>query len=443
MLNDAQRELLSAAADGELTIRQETALARLLEASAEARKLLRELQATRQRLRQLPRQAAPPELTARILERIRPVTPQTRPAPLAPRTPGGPLRSQRFARSLPYGIAASVLLLAGVGSFWVTLLSQQPIPSEPSRETARHHTPTLDPAAFLPERDVLGTPPVPPLREVLPPPRPARTTGSQIAHAPTENPPGAVPQIPAEVAPSPRPMHDWIGAAFSARPAPLDRVEVRLPLFASVAEFDRPDVLARMTDELTREAAFRLDLFAPDSVAAVQMLLAVNKEIGLATRIEPVAHDRLKKQQHSSWLLYTEALTPEDVVKLASRLAVRARARNGGEESLLDGHFYPARQQDQKGLRELFGVDLGLWKRPTASKPEPARSVTSGTLSQIEKSLRGSSGKGHSAILVLDQPAYLRTHPAASRDIRQYLDDRGERKPDTIPLIVVIRPAAR
>lgn len=432
MLHETQRELLTAAVDGELSARQELALARLLESSAEARALLRELRAVSQRLHRLPRHTAPPDLAAGIMDRIHPAT------------PANPVRTRRLPRwehSLPYALAASVLLLAGLGSFWLTFTSQKPRPTPHPHDFTQQKRPAHPPVEILPNRDVAAT--VAHSPEVLPLPRVATSPDRRMAQLPPESALGSAGHRPAEVAPPPRPMPDWIGAAFTTRPAPLDRVEVRLPLFTAVAEFDRPDVLARMTDELSRESAFRLDLFSTDSAEAVQLLLAVGKEIGLTIRMEPMAHDRLKKKLPANWLLYTEALTGEDCVALAARLAVQARAQAGGVDRLLDGHFYPVRALEQKNLRDLFGVDLSLGKRPPAAKPEPVRSVTASTLSQIEKSLRGASRPGRLAICVLDQPAYLRANPASSREIRQFLDDRGERKPGTIPLIIVIRPSAR
>ncbi|MCZ2342293.1 MAG: hypothetical protein LC104_10925, partial [Bacteroidales bacterium] len=420
MLNETQRELLTAAVDGELSARQEVALARLLESSGEARVLLRELRAVRQRLQRLPRRTAPPQLAARIMDRI---------APTSPGTPGRWVPPRRLVRALPYAIAASVLLIAGLGVFWLTLISPESASHAPMPDLAQQDHPAPHPTVILPTRDVLGVSAVPHPPETLPDPRVTPFPDHQLAH---QSPPHTA-DHPTEVAPPPRPMPDWIGAAFTARPTPLERVEVRLPLFASVAEFDRPDVLARLTDELSRESAFRLDLFATDSVQAMQLLLDVSQDVGLKVRLEPLAQDRLKKKQPAHWLFYTEALTSSDCVNLAARLAAQARARTGDTDRQLDGHFYPARALEQKNLRDLLGVDLGLGKRPPVAKSGSgtAHSVTAGTLSQIEKSLRGANSSDRLAICVLDQLAYLRTNPASLREIRQYLEDRGERKPST------------
>lgn len=425
MMTDYQRELLTAAADGELSDRQELALATLLKTSAEARTLLHELQAQARRLSRLPREAAPARLAASVQCAIQP-----NPVPV---TLVGRVRALRYNPTVAWGVAASLLVAVTLSVYRLAT----------SNSATGNDSPTLP--VVLAQTDSPVPPPSPISASALQAetPEPATSPSDRMVAARTEPAAGSTDVAASpELAPLPRSSEPvLIGAAVGERRAPLNSVEARLPLFAPLVEFDRPDVLARLADELEREAAFRFDLFTNDTVKSVQELIAAGKQSGITIAVESAAHDRLKKKQPSVWVLYTEALTAEQLSEFVSQLATTVR--NKSNDSPAEGHFYPARPSDQRELRDLFGVDLGLWKRPAPSKEPAPRSVTAGTLNELEQALRpGPDRKSpeEPAILLLAQPMFLRANPAQSRELRQYLNDRGERKPNTIPLIVVIRP---
>jgi hypothetical protein len=66
------------------------------------------------------------------------------------------------------------------------------------------------------------------------------------------------------------------------------------------------------------------------------------------------------------------------------------------------------------------------------------KSIADGTADQLAAALRKG---GKSAILLTYLPVVGRTNPAASKEIRAFLERRGDRKPDAVPLLIVIRPA--
>src|SRR5262245_29890311 len=111
MLPERYSQLLTAFVDGELSQRQRKAVLRLLRRSAEARALLRQLQADAAALRNLPRLHLGPEFADRLMLTVR--TGRLRPAQHPPAAPS--------PRPLPawvgVGMAASVLLLVGFGSY--------------------------------------------------------------------------------------------------------------------------------------------------------------------------------------------------------------------------------------------------------------------------------------------------------------------------------------
>ena len=89
-------------------------------------------------------------------------------------------------------------------------------------------------------------------------------------------------------------------------------------------------------------------------------------------------------------------------------------------------HLVPFQPAEQRDLRDLFGVDLGPGKRKAGgAKP-------------IAKSDEKKAAKP--AIMLTYTPMAFRVNPAASKEIRAFLEQRTEHKPAGVPLLVVIRP---
>src|ERR1041384_3644971 len=70
MLSEEMIQLLTAFVDGELSQRQRDAVMRLLEHSAEARELLRQLQDNAHRVKKLPRHKVEPSLVEAVMQAI-------------------------------------------------------------------------------------------------------------------------------------------------------------------------------------------------------------------------------------------------------------------------------------------------------------------------------------------------------------------------------------
>ena len=417
MLTDTQRELVAAGVDRPAAPRPDSPLARLLAASGEARELHRDLCRQRDALAGLPRHRVPDGFARTVLARL----PATVPASARP-------VGQRVAwgQFLPYAAAASIVLMIGVGSLWMNSRPQ----TDPN-QLVFNLTVLPEERATIAE---IGTP------------APGRVEEQPHPDTDPGAPDSRVAVGPPEIAPAPRPRSPvtptYIGAAVLMPPDPLDVVEARLPLFLSAAEFDRPDILARLSEELGRESAFRLDLFCTDRNHALGHLLAAAKGAGLTTSIDSTAANRRKRGFPTEWVFYTEALDDRQITGLLGRLARQVR-NTGPTDVGITGHLFPARPSDQKHLRNLFGVDVGLWKRPAEPTPPtgPGASVSAGTLDELTAALR-SNGPAKPAIVVVDQPVIGRTNPFASAEITRYLRDRGDREPGTVPLMILIRSAS-
>ncbi|OWK47259.1 anti-sigma factor family protein [Fimbriiglobus ruber] len=436
MLPDADRELIAAAVDAELTPAQEQSFRRLLSQSAEAVALFQQLQAHSRRLRALRRIPAPSSMQATVATRIRSlpkaVPAASRPivvsAPVEQLTPVSvPSRSARRVGWLPYAIAASALLAVTSGSFWFA--------SRDSREAAEvvevHRLPKVtehntDRAVASAKRTTKQEP------EVISTPRVA------VAERPVETP-SVVAVV--EAAPSPRPygIGDVIGSGSFSDQQEFSTVTVRLPLLVSIVDGDREDIRVKVLDNLSRDHAFRLDLFTRDPHRAAEVFQAAANAAGIKVVVDATAQERMAKKVPSAWVVFVESLSAEDIAKLFAQLAIQTR----GDKSLPFGtaHLFPAKLTEQKELRELLGVDPGLWKRPKVA-PAGSRAISSNTVDQLTAALnkKDKQSPEKSAVLLTYLPVGGRVPPQMSKEVKQFLERREERKATTIPLMIVIRP---
>jgi hypothetical protein len=412
MLTDTDRQLITAAVDGELSPTDTAAFRALLTRSAEAAALYEHLAADARRLAALPRAAAPASLAPAVVARIA-AQPQAEPA--SPRV--------RFATRrvgwLPYVVAASLLLTVAAGSFWLSL---RPAANQ-ADGYAEKRLPPVEPVQPSPAR------PVEKFVEQLPAPHAPTPPDTRLTVRPTP----AV-RVP-EAAPSPRTVGggDVVFASPDSQEQ-LESVEIRLPFLANVADLDQKDVQKRVRAELKRAPAFRLDLFTRDVHLATSVFQAVAPSAGVTVTMDKFARERTRKKLPAAWAIYTESLTADEIAQLLAKLAARSRA--GKTPAFTIGHLVAAQAAEQKDLRDLLGVEVGLLKRP---KPAAGpKSIADGTADQLAAALRKG---GKSAILLTYLPVVGRTNPAASKEIRAFLERRGDRKPDAVPLLIVIRPA--
>jgi hypothetical protein len=412
MLTDADRQLITAAVDGELSPADTAAFRALLTRSAEASALYERLADHARRLGALPRAAAPASLAPAVLARV---SEQPQAEPASPRV--------RFAARrvgwLPYVVAASLLLAVAAGSFWLSL---RPAANQADGYAEKRlppvETPHPSPARSA-EKFV----------EQLPAPHAPTPPDTRLAARPA--PAARVP----EAAPSPRTVGggDVVFASPDSQQR-LESVQVRLPFLANVADLDRKEMQKLVREELKRDPAFRLDLFTKDVHQAATVFQAAARSAGVAVTVDKFARERTRKKLPAAWAIYTESLTADEIAQLLAKLAVRSRA--GKTSAFTIGHLVPAQAAEQKDLRDLLGVEVALLKRP---KPAAGpKSISDGTADQLAAALRKG---GKSAILLTYLPVVGRTNPSASKEIRAFLERRGERKPAAVPLLIVIRPA--
>ena len=398
--------LLTAAVDGEATPAEQWYVHRMLSDSVEARTLFARLQSDSIRLKNL-RKPAPANLVARVMAKL----PH---AELAV----APIRRDRSRTWITVAIAASLLIAVGAGS---RLFFAKPIGLHTGAESAQGQPSFAD---VLPkENSPLSMPPA-----VFVPP------SNQVAHGPPLPPelPDRIDEIP--------PPHIKGADVLVAPPLlpipPLDKLIVRVPLLVSVTDLEREDGQQRLLEELGREPAYRIDLFAKDAGRGVELLQAAAKNAGLNIFADATALDRMKRKQATSYLVYTESLSAAEIRDLFVRIAAdESKSPQRVFDSL---HATPALPADQVVLKELLGTDPGLWKRPVgAALPIEPKPISAGTGDQLAKSLTATTNKY--AVLLTFTPAASRTNPAMSKELKEFLAKRGERKASAVPILIVIR----
>jgi hypothetical protein len=428
MLTDSERELLAAAVDGSLPPDREEAFRALLALNPAAVTLFTRLKSDSRRLRDLPRHPAPVGLAFAVARKVEALPKAT---PVATRNL--PTELSTRAGWVAYAVAASVLFAAAGISFWISVREdadatrrivhkqQSPRPLDPDTGDVKVHT---DP--IVPDPKLLSAPqhaarPYTGESELAVNPRPAVTTP--------------------ERAPFPRPTAgEVVGSRPESAPKPFESVQARVPVLAPVAELDRDEVRALILHELGQDPAFRLDLFARDVPRAASLLRAAGQAAGVRITVEASAQERIRKKVPTILAVYTEALSAEDITRLLTRLASRTRAAEKDGPVFTTAHLVPAQAADQRDLRELLGVDPGLWKAPPAG--DSPKSITAGTAGELAAALDKDKDKDlQPAIMLTYMPVPFRVNPAASNEVKSFLDSRSERKPDAVPLLVVIRPA--
>lgn len=415
MLTESEQLLIAAAVDGGLTPAEAKAFDHLLAAKPEAGLLVRQLKANAARLAALPKRRAPHALAANVMARVRPVTPARKSAPVRTRS------------LLPFAVAASLFLAVTAGSFLFfhgkdaanseRAQSNQLPPAGEGAVSA--DVPAVEAVAFA--RPGAGEDGVS---------KPAGDDG-EFAKMPPADPPATV------VAQSPKPHTpeeiELIGSALMIESKPLKQIDPALPLLFSALEFDQPDPQERLKKELAKDGGFRLNLFSKNTAAAVEQVQAAAKGVGIHVFVEGNTAERIKKPMGAlPYAVYVENLTADDLAALFAALSKQVNAQSRPETVLGSAHFIPADVPEQKDLRELLALD---WPQAKAVKPTEGKPVSEGTLKEVVASVKKPGAKAAAVVTYA-----ARLNAGKSAEVKQFVDKRGERKPGTVPLLIVIRP---
>jgi anti-sigma factor RsiW len=472
MIPAAQLELITAAVDGELSTSEERVFRRLLAASAQARALYEKLQADRARVGALPQATPPGDLRAKILARIATATPAPRTHPNlnqkpVKRTPQSappaqlaqpaqnpvhgsvPFPSRRVPAWVPVAVAASLLVCVTAGSF--AFFSTQG--AARNQNTAKHPWTNALPVAH----DAPAAVPSPTAVQLPEAVRPDPNAIARIPDLPVPHDPllpvGAEEGV--ALAPEPRPVPaDLLGTRILPPIRPFEYQQARVPFLRTLAELAREDIRQELIDDLGRDPAFRLDLFVRDTARGAEVFRNAAKATGLKVFADAATLEKLNNRQVAAVVIYAENLTAVELAALFARLSAEdAKFSPRVCDSL---HAAPIVRADEFELRQILGIDAGLFKRAIGSgrtgqggaKPartgEPTKPISAGTIDSVVKSVTNPTAKGdeNTAVLMTWQtthPSIPRTHPEMSAELTQFLAKRPDRKPNAIPSIIVIR----
>ncbi len=432
-----QLELITAAVDGELSATETRAFRALIAASDQARKLYEKLKADSDRVRALSRVSPPADLRAKVLARLAtfPHPPRVKPKP---HVQPAPQKTRRLPSWVPAALAASVFLCLATASFGF-FTRQADVPSTTTAGKS-YWTNTLP--AQHDRSPAVPSPTASPVER----PDPAAVVRVDVSPVPPVPAPRLVPPDAVTTAPEPRAVHDFHASRLLPKLPPFDRVQVRLPFLRSVSELDREDIRQELFEELRREPAFKIDVFVRDTARGAEVFQNAAKAAGLTVFADAATLEKLKKRQAHAVVIYTESLTPAELATLFATLATEdAKFSPRVCDSL---HATSIVRSEETELKAILGLDVGLLKRPTGAGPSSAgqggepKNVSAGTIDSVVKSVSPKPGD-KSAVLLTWQTAHAnipRTNPATSAELKQFLAKRGDRKPNAVPAIIVIRP---
>jgi hypothetical protein len=423
MLAEADRQLLTAYVDGELSARQSRQVLKLLRRSPAARRLLRQLQADSRELRGLNTPALGFDLSDTVVDAIlhRRLRPRRDPEP-------EPTVS-RPAVWASYAAAAAVLLCVGVASYLAfsavvgrgdsaNQANQQPGPGEPGPDGA----PAVDGIA----------------KEAKAPPEKGPREGDK---GPRPGPNDVAVKEPI------KPKGPKFGPDYDP-----DRIDPDLALterFSEMIEFQKapegPPALIVLHDleqeavrlklqrELSKGGGLHLDLPCTNAGKALERLRAACKAEQLGLTLDAAAAAKLKAH---NFAVFLEDLTPEELTRLFQDLGAddkKAAAKRDAQFVAL--YVYRMGDKDHKDLSRLLGVD------PTASAPRPSppavdirKPLSDQTVGQLNPRTSGA----RLALVLPYRPGQVRPAPD---EVKRFLAGRKPPRPGTLQVLLFLREA--
>lgn len=462
-MTDEQLSLITAAVDGELSPAETTSFRHLLDSSPTARALYIRLKDDSVRLRNVAQATPPANLLKKVMGKIAALTPPPSKLPVA--IPISPVRlpaarsqpvqlattpigrdnrkstlERRSRKWVPVALAASLLFAVTGSSFWFfsrgNANASGSVARNPKRPPPATQSGAKDPewAKWLPFED--GP------RPVAPTPIPAHSRETIVAENDSVLPERIpIDPPPTPIAPLPRSAtnNSIMGAEFVPDIPPLDLLHVRVPFLKPLAEFDHDEVRKQLADELGRDPAFRIDVFTRQLPRGVETFRNAAKASGVTVYVDPTTLERVNKTQVNSVVVYIESLNPGEVAELFSKLNAEDAKISPRLFDIV--HAVPVVRADHDALHGILGIEPGLFKRPVPEKsgPDPSKPINAGTVDQIVKSISAGKPIEKNAILMTWLPAAARTAPNTSGELQKFLSKRGDRKPNAVPVIIVIR----
>lgn len=447
MLLDRYCQLLTAYVDGELSSRQRRHVLRLLRRSAEARQLLKQLQADARALRHL----ASPPLTADLTSPVLGLIAERDLAPRQPRRTDkaasiawfGPLASLATAAAvlLTIGVASYLYFVASLGQPATTGIAQTQPKCCGSTPSSGDREPTIEHKKDEILTDTRKTPPPKiDLPTAVESPKVVQTNNEETKPRSTDKP---SPSTSKESA-----LADRVETYH------LERVPELLLVVVKLSELDRLSTRQPLITALSKDNAFRLELPCSNGTKAFDRVRNAARTLRLSFLIDKQAQERLKLKWKVSYALYLENITPEELAEFMRQISLEDRKSAAGKPA--DVQFdrlvlTRINATHRKELSTLLGIDP-LSNAPNATGPlgaDPHSSLSDATARQVGEALAGQGGTPrpeagkpnpqpleHLAIVLPYNPP--RPSPG-SEEIKHFLESRRPARPGTIRVFLVLR----
>jgi hypothetical protein len=445
MLPERYRELLTAFVDGELSTRQRKGVLRLLHKSAEARQLLRELQADADLVRGLPRWKLGADFPLQVMQAIAERALQPGGQVAASRTSGWPAWTG-------WAAAAAVLLSVSALSYFAFPLFTAKGRHEPA--LVRNDT---DSSKVIEKRKK------PPVEKVIEP-RERR----QVARAPKRK----QPDKPETVVKTQQKDRTAVKDRKNGRKRPPKKQgEPEALTFGGITELPplaKADVsfmepLQNLTEKtstdklrakLSKDTAYRVDLLCRHSGRGLDQLRRAFAGHGIQMVVDQKAQARLRNPRlKTKYLLYGENLHPAEVVDIFRQLGQADAAANlkrkGSEQftMLVVQSLAPVARQR---LAQFLGVPPVRKKakgKPTKGKVPDDTMKIEPQMATTKKGPAPSSGskpvgsRPGRFLLVLaynenDSPVHPQVH--LSREVKRFRGLRHPVQPGTLQVVFVL-----
>lgn len=446
MLTPRELELLTAHVDGSLSSQQRREVARLLQRSDEARRLLQALMSDSRELQLAPVVAAPIDFSAQVMEGIKSgkvVPPRT--------TVRRPLTLY-----LGYAAAALVFVAVGVASFLSHRPTRRPVASsgetvaahqQPIRvgnggdgELPRAVAPSSDSAVGAGSKGTSAPNENDPLASWMTSPSIVRVAPAEESDEPDEP---AMPESPTRPMEGSKPPTRILTSGQREVPNQLERVEFALPRVHVFHGLDVVEQSKALREQLALGSAYRIDIPARDAGRGLERLrLALTGHKSTLT-ITADAQLRMKKPIRSDYALFVENIAPEDLADAlrTAGLADRTAAQKRSIDLYFEGPLVVREmtRTDRRELKELFGVVPSL-TLPAA--PTRAENVSDGTMPNAVANASGSTSKGRPGVARGPSVGIVLPLPAArmrSVEVKKFLDQRVPTRPGTLQVLVILR----
>jgi hypothetical protein len=332
--------------------------------------------------------------------------------------------------------AAAVMLAVSVGTYLVVALNDQQHQTQKvaERPATNSSEKTLSqPNITQPQPDVTvqhTTKPEPEAIEKAPYPR-EEVVASVPMSEPTESP-----EIPSQSA---------LTAPFSPRLNLFKAEMPKLPPILGVRELNQSMQRSVFRDVVQAEDACHIDLFCKDANRGFERVQMALRACGKRTIVEALAQQRLQAHLKTSFVFFTESMTPDEIARLFDLLAVEENKSEARQmEKVVVTALSPS---SQKTLATLLGIDpkqLNLKTKSTAA-PDPQKPISDATADKVARALAEKEKAAGAPARNVDNLAIalsynpVRPTPGLSKEVREFINQHKERRPGTVALMLVIR----